>query len=728
MNKKHLVICLLIFIISFFLYSITSGTSVSFGDSGEFICGAYNFSQLHPPGYPLYSILGKIFTLFPAGEIAWRVNMMSVFFASLTLVFLYIITFHVTEDLFSSLMSVIIFMFSLTFWTYSHFAKGYTLNLFLLSVLIFCAWKYKDNSKYLYLWGITFGLSLTYHYQSMIILIPAFFYMFFITKKPSIKEMSITLLLIITGLTPYLFLPLRAIHTPEHYHWGNPTTISGFIEMVTGKIYGWHNATERTGITHTVKQLKLYGTFMIKEFNCFGILLGLSGCIFLAKKHLKMFIFTLIIYITNVFLISYLISTEIELFLEAILPGFFLPSHLIFSLWTGYSVFEISKKIRMKPFTYILLLVPFLSLIFNYHLCDQSNNYIASDFAKNCLLTPENNSILITAGDNDTFPLWYVQQVEHMRQDIKILSIGLIGEPYYHKYLKDRMNLKLDDTEFSDKAEFLVRFIQKNRDRKIYLTYHGAVKLPPSIILAPRGILYEVLSPNKINDLNICSSLFEKTYLLRGITDKSVYKDLLTSTMMGPYAMGLYELGVLYMDGNMPDKAEKTFKTVRNIDYSERHDIKEEFDKALDLQEAHIALIKEKYDKALHLLEGEEEFLKNNPAFYLVRAGAYRGKKDYNKAFQDINYALTLDPKSAKAYLELGKLHYEQNNIKEAIYKIAIALQLDPALPTGHYWLGQVYAKCNLKEKAIEEYGKELNLNNTYAPATEGIKEILKTL
>ncbi|MEQ8169508.1 MAG: DUF2723 domain-containing protein, partial [Candidatus Eremiobacterota bacterium] len=356
------------------MYSITSGTSVSFGDSGEFICGAYNFSQLHPPGYPLYSILGKIFTLFPAGEIAWRVNMMSVFFASLTLVFLYIITFHVTEDLFSSLMSVIIFMFSLTFWTYSHFAKGYTLNLFLLSVLIFCAWKYKDNSKYLYLWGITFGLSLTYHYQSMIILIPAFFYMFFITKKPSIKEMSITLLLIITGLTPYLFLPLRAIHTPEHYHWGNPTTISGFIEMVTGKIYGWHNATERTGITHTVKQLKLYGTFMIKEFNCFGILLGLSGCIFLAKKHLKMFIFTLIIYITNVFLISYLISTEIELFLEAILPGFFLPSHLIFSLWTGYSVFEISKKIRMKPFTYILLLVPFLSLIFNYHLCDQSNN------------------------------------------------------------------------------------------------------------------------------------------------------------------------------------------------------------------------------------------------------------------------------------------------------------------------------------------------------------------
>ncbi len=726
MNKKHLIICVIIFIISFFLYSLTSGTSVSFGDSGEFICGAYNFSQLHPPGYPLYSILGKVFTLFPIGGIAWRVNMMSVFFASLTLVFLYIITFHVTEDLFSSLMSVIIFMFSLTFWSYSHFAKGYTLNLFLLSVLIFCAWKYKDNNKYLYLWGITFGLSLTYHYQSMVILIPAFLYMFSITRKPSVREISITLLLIITGLTPYLFLPLRA--TPDRYHWGDPTTISGFIEMVTGKIYGWHNATERTGITHTVKQLKLYGTFMIKEFNCFGILLGLSGCIFLAKKHVKIFIFTLIIYITNVFLISYLISTEIELFLEAILPGFFLPSHLIFALWAGYSIFEISKKIKMKPLIYLLLLVPVLSLIFNYPLCDQSNNYIASDFAKNCLLTPEKNSILITAGDNDTFPLWYFQQVEHMRQDIKILSIGLIGEPYYHKYLKDKMNLTLDDTLSSTKEEFLVHFIQKNTDTRIYLTYHGAVKLPPSIILAPRGILYEVLSPNKIKDLNICSSLFEKSYLLRGLTDKGVYKDLLTSTMMGPYAMGLYELGVLYLDGNMPDKAEKIFKTVRNIDYSERRDIEEEFDKALDLQEAKIALINEKYDKALHLLEGEEEFLKNNPAFYLVRAGAYRGKKDYNKSFQDINYALKLEPESAKAYLELGKLYYEQDNIKEAIYKLAIALQLDPALPTGHYWLGRVYAKCNLKEKAVEEYGKELNLNNNYAPATEGIKEILEKL
>jgi len=723
MNKKNTVIYLLIFIISFSLYAFTSGKSVSFGDSGEFICGAYNFSQLHPPGYPLYVILGKIFTLFPAGEIAWKVNMMSVFFASLTLVFLYIITFHITENLFSSLMSVIIFMFSLTFWSYSHFAKGYTLNLFLLSVLIFCAWKYKDNNKYLYLWGFVFGLSMTYHYQSMVILIPAFFYMFFITRKPSLKEISLTLLLIITGLTPYLFLPLRA--TPEQYHWGDPTTISGFIDIITGKIYGWHDATERTGINHTFKQLKLYGTFMIKEFNCFGILLGLSGCIFLAKKHVKIFIFTLIIYVTNVLLVSYFISTEIELFLEAILPGFFLPSHLIFSMWAGYSVFEIATKIKMKPLTSILLLVPVISLIFNYPACDQSNNYIASDFAKNCLLTPEKNSILITAGDNDTFPLWYFQQVEHMRPDIKILSTGLIGEPYYHKYLKDRLNVNVDNTLPSTKEEFLVHFIQKNANTRIYLTYHGAVKLPPSIILAPRGILYEVLSPNKINDLNICSSLFEKTYLLRGLTDKGVYKDLLTSTMMGPYAMGLYELGVLYLDGNMPEKAEKIFKTIRKIDYGERHDIKEEFDKALELQEAKIALINEKYDKALHLLEGEEEFLKNNPSFYLVRAGAYRGKKDYNKAFEDINYALKVDPKSAKAYLELGKLYYEQDNIKEAIYKLAIALQLDPALPTGHYWLGRVYAKCNLKEKAIEEYGKELGLYNNYTPATEGIKEIL---
>ena len=56
----------------------------------------------------------------------------------------------------------------------------------------------------------------------------------------------------------------------------------------------------------------------------------------------------------------------------------------------------------------------------------------------------------------------------------------------------------------------------------------------------------------------------------------------------------------------------KTFKIIRKIDYSERKDIKEEFDKALDLQEAKIAVINEKYDKALHLLEGEEEFLKNN--------------------------------------------------------------------------------------------------------------------
>jgi len=722
-KKKHLIVSLLIFFISFFLYTITSGRTISFGDSGESVTAAYNLLPLHPPGYPLYSILGKIFTLIPVGEIAFRVNIMSAFFASLALVFLYLIVFYITKNLLSSIIAVTSFMVSITLWSYSHFAKGYTLNLFFLSVLIFCALKYRENKKWLYLWGLFFGLSLTYHYQSMIILLPAFIYIFIIQGKPSLREVGIALSLIIVCLLLYLFIPLRAIMTPLAYHWGDPTTVKGFFAIITGKIYGWQEATTRTGLSNTLHQLGIYGTYLLKSFNYPGVITGLIGFILFARKNFKIFLFTLIIYSTNVLLISYLISTEVQIFLEAILPGFFLPAHFIFAIWIGYCLCEITKKIKIKSLSYLFFIIPFLSLILNYPICYERNNFLAYDFARNCLLTPEEDSILITSGDNDTFPIWYLQEVEHFRTDIKLITLGLIGEPSYNKYLQERLPWKV--LPGAIREEIIMNFIKDNPTLKVYLTYHAVAKLPPNLTIAPRGILYEVALPNRKHDLEICSTLMEKKYNLRGISDSGVYKDLLTSSMMGPYARGFYELGAMYLDKNLPDKAKDIFKMVGEIDYSLRKDIGEEFTFAVDFQMAKLSLQEENWDRSLKLLEGKETLLKDNPVFYSTRGSAYRGKKMYQKALEDLNYALKLAPRSAKINLELGKLYYDTDDIKEALYKFAIAIQLDPSISGGHYWLGECYRHYDLKEKAIKEYGEELRLYPDYQPAIDSIKKVL---
>ena len=129
----------------------------------------------------------------------------------------------------------------------------------------------------------------------------------------------------------------------------------------------------------------------------------------------------------------------------------YVASFMTFSIWIGLGIYSfinfiteslLEKSIQLKASYFMIVLfilfMPCRMLIANYHEHDRTGNYIAWDMAYNMLQTCEPNSILFTNGDNDTFPLWYLQEVEKIRTDVVVANLSLLNTPWYVEQLKER--------------------------------------------------------------------------------------------------------------------------------------------------------------------------------------------------------------------------------------------------------------------------------------------------
>jgi hypothetical protein len=84
-----------------------------------------------------------------------------------------------------------------------------------------------------------------------------------------------------------------------------------------------------------------------------------------------------------------------------------------------------------------MLSIAFLPLIFNFALADRRGDYSARDWAWNILQSIEPYGVVFTNGDNDTFPLWYLQEVEGIRRDVTVIVHSYLGTKWYPKQLRD---------------------------------------------------------------------------------------------------------------------------------------------------------------------------------------------------------------------------------------------------------------------------------------------------
>ncbi len=167
------------------------------------------------------------------------------------------------------------------------------------------------------------------------------------------------------------------------------------------------------------------------------LILGIIGIMFSFKKDNKnASIIMLLFFFTGIAIVLYLNQTPQQ---PRERDYAYAGSFYAFSIWIGLSVGAIFEKLKKffssKYASYTALAIglstPILMGWQNWDDHNRSGRYTARDFAKNYLDSCEKNAIIFTYGDNDTFPLWYVQEVEGYRTDIKVVNLSLLGTNWY---------------------------------------------------------------------------------------------------------------------------------------------------------------------------------------------------------------------------------------------------------------------------------------------------------
>lgn len=503
----------LIFFVVYFAYLLTVFPTVQTEDSGELIASAVGLDIAHPPGYPLYTLVGKLFSvIIPFGNPAWRINIMSAVFGAATAQILYLILKKRTgatgrgrtsgsrgpregsvqiNDLIAFGVALF-YAFTAIIWGQSNRAEVYTLNTFCLALIIYLLllWNREKKNKWLYLTALTFGLGVGDHHL-LLLAAPAIGIFVLIKNWKIIINPKIVLgclAVLALGLSVYAYLPIRTSMAP----YDNPAFIEhsglytwdSFISFVNRKIYGGtvnvptDQATQEASKEHLPEWIvgirdffADYGTRLInnngtglvpllkmisREYFYIPLFLFLPGIYRLFKKdpHWAWFIMLLFFCYTSVLLIFTPIDADTGDVLAFSTEPFMMPAILVLGIIMGEGMGWINGGISNKKlalgFTVACMIPGALALDKNFVSNNESKNYLAYDFNKLALESLPPNAYLISTGrDNMTFPLYYLRKIEKVRPDIT-LEIYYSTSPVDEIFLRGRMEKNKGKPVFID--------------------------------------------------------------------------------------------------------------------------------------------------------------------------------------------------------------------------------------------------------------------------------------
>jgi hypothetical protein len=495
----------------FGLYLLTLSPSTAMWDTSEYITAATVLGLPHPPGNPLFVLIGRVFALLPiSSSIAIRINVLAAVCSAVSAGMWFLITERVLvgwlaerwQRILGGTIAALIGATSFTVWNQSVVnEKVYTVSLMGIAIISWLMVRWCDQpdgrkaDRILVLVAYLCGLGYANHMAGMLAA-PAVGLAVLIVRPRTVLRWKLLLACagaLALGVTPFVMQPIRAAHFPA-LNEGEPTacrtaltasctfskgTYDAFMYNFNRGQYGKPDLAERQApftaqlgmwwlyfkwqwlrdahYDHPVLQNMLAMLFLV-----FGLV---GGYVHWQRDRRSFWYFGSLMFTMTLVLIYYL-NFKYGASQDPDVTGvarevrdrdyFYLWSFSAWGVWAALGLVAaweslaavinrehvpVGREMIERPtrrglaLASPVLALAFIPLFTNWTTASRAGQTDTADFARDLLNSVEPYGVLVTVGDNDTFPLWYAQEVEGVRKDVVVANTSLLNTDWYTRQL-----------------------------------------------------------------------------------------------------------------------------------------------------------------------------------------------------------------------------------------------------------------------------------------------------
>ncbi|OGE30365.1 hypothetical protein A2631_01155 [Candidatus Daviesbacteria bacterium RIFCSPHIGHO2_01_FULL_44_29] len=509
-----------LWVVTLTVYFKTLSTSILYIDAGTMVAGAASLGIPNPPGFPLYMLIGHLFTWLPFGNDLFRIQLFSIVssLGTLTLVYFLIRKLFISDfqfidsaktdskafSLFKKLKTSTLspgvinliaaaasltLAFSYEFWSQTLNSESYIFTNFLMMVIITLVITAKAAKRGLFnrillvavVLGIATGANPTIIQVVPALVLSTVFFWKFIGLKKLVLAAFLTVIL---TFAIYSYLPIRASAHP-FLNWGDPQTVARFVGHLRGEGLDIHDPRTNSinGFTGSSavfsESFGRYIYLMFVQFTPLLLPVLVLGAIYIYQKNKKLFLSLAIIPLTNLaFGIIYLSGNQ---------EAWFIASYIIFTIFIGAGMglalkvlLGITPKLK-STFLIGALVVALIPLIYWFPKLDRSGTFVSLDYADNLYQNLPENSVLIGTGDFfNSLSLYEHESVKRRSDVFPIVSNMWYILPWYRDNLRvqnpDLMPIELETMikkdRFEEYREVMNWYIEKliNKGYPVYVT------------------------------------------------------------------------------------------------------------------------------------------------------------------------------------------------------------------------------------------------------------------